>query len=190
MHQLDVGLEVAVEVMLELLDFHQAGLLLLTAVVVLNLEVEVEVEWNCRSLDYHWLDLLLGTPPPDRLLPGPLLPLGAVPVGLLGSPLPEPPPPLLDPSGGPPPGGWALRLRASIGVDTLLHELLDCLLQLDGGGGGGGGNCLKGTGCSPGGVPKHGGSALPSRTPPEAVTEIGLHAVEGESSRGGSGRTS
>ena len=30
--------------------------------------------------------------------------------------------------------------------------------------------------------PKQGGSALPSRTPPEAMTELELHAVEGTSS--------
>ena len=57
--QLDVDLEVAAEVLLELLDFLQAVLLLLTAVAGLNLEVEAEVRWNCRCLDYHWVDLLL-----------------------------------------------------------------------------------------------------------------------------------
>ena len=36
-------------------------------------------------------------------------------------------------------------------------------------------------------LPKHGGSALPSRAPPEAVTALELRAVEGESSLGGSG---
>ena len=55
--------------------------------------------------------------------------------------------------------------------------------------GGGGGNCLEGTGCIPGAVPKHGGSALPSRAFPEAVSELELHAVEGASSLGGSGCT-
>ena len=53
MDQWNVVLEVVVAVMLELLDFHWAVLLLLTAVVAWNLEVVVEVEWNCRSLDYR-----------------------------------------------------------------------------------------------------------------------------------------
>ena len=53
------------------------------------------------------------------------------------------------------------------------------LVILDAGGGGAVGNCLDGTGWIPGGGPKHGGSAFPSRTPPEAVTVLELHAVEG-----------
>ena len=47
-HLLDDDSEVAVP--LELLDFHRAVLLLLSAVAGWNLEVEVD---NCRSLDYH-----------------------------------------------------------------------------------------------------------------------------------------
>ena len=98
MDLLDTDLEVALEVLMELLDFHRAVPLLLTAEAGYSLEVEGS---KCHSVD-HLVALLL-----EGLL---LLleccldlgfPLGALPPGLFGSPPPDPVPPLLDPSGGP-----------------------------------------------------------------------------------------
>ena len=51
---------------------------------------------------------------------------------------------------------------------------------MDDGGGGCGGNHLDGTELIPGGAPKNGGGALPNLTPPGALTELALHAVEGD----------
>ena len=55
---LDADLEVALEVLMELLDFRRAVPLLLTVEVGYYLEVEV-VDWNCQSVD-HSVALLLG----------------------------------------------------------------------------------------------------------------------------------
>ena len=84
--QWDADLEVSVEVVLEVLDFH----------------------WGGGILELPLPGLPLGgpggTPPPAGLFPGPLFPQGALLARLFGFPPPDPSPLLLDPSGGPPRG--------------------------------------------------------------------------------------
>ena len=68
LESLDADLEVALEVLMELLDFHRAVPLLLTAEVGYSLEVEV-VDLNCHSVDHFGGPPPGGTPPPVGLLP-------------------------------------------------------------------------------------------------------------------------
>ena len=65
---------------------------------------------------------------------------------------------------------WAWYEDHFIGYEIgLAAELLLCLGSA---GGGGGGILRDGTGTIPGGDPKHGGFALPNRTPPDAHTVL------------------
>ena len=81
MDLLDADLEVAVEGLMELLDVRRAVLPLLIAEAGYGLEVMVEVDWNCHSVDCHWVVLLVGglLLLHVGLFPGPRLRLGQTP---------------------------------------------------------------------------------------------------------------
>ena len=78
---------------------------------VFDLEAEIDVDWSCHSMDCHWAVLLPGETPPAGLPPGPAPQLGALPLGLFGSALPDPVLWELDPDGGSPGRVLAFALK-------------------------------------------------------------------------------